>query len=225
MTLTEAGELDWKPKFHCWAASDVGRVRSNNEDCWAVSGQSSKQLSDRWEGPLEGQAWALVADGMGGHAAGKMASALATECLRLVLPSLSSEEEIRSAIEATNLALHDAMKRQPKLKGMGSTLAGVVALGGSATLFNAGDSRIYVVAGGTLERVSEDHVVRGNQLTKCLGGSSVPYPVDPYFCAFELARDTRILLCTDGLTDELDDDEIAALVTLSSPTPVAGCGS
>jgi protein phosphatase len=154
---------------------------------------------------------------MGGHAAGEVASALTTDRLRSALACLSSEEELRSAIETTNLALHDAMQRRQNLRGMGTTVAGVVARGTSAILFNAGDSRIYLSVRGALERASEDHVVRGNMLTKCLGGSSSPRPVDPYVRTVPLERDTRILLCTDGLTDELQDDAIARLVTLDQP--------
>jgi protein phosphatase len=218
MISTKLGESLWEPEFYCWAASDLGRVRLNNEDCWAASGDPATQAAACWQGTLgKRNAWALVADGMGGHAAGEIASSLATECLRTVLPSLSSEEEIRSAIEATNLALHEAMQTQPKLRGMGTTLAGIIARDTSAMLFNAGDSRIYIANSGALIRVSEDHVVRGNLLTKCLGGSSLPAPVDPFVRSVQLSRGCRILLCTDGLTDELQDEEIAELVTMDKP--------
>ena len=69
------------------------------------------------------------------------------------------------------------MALRPELEGMGTTVAGVALHETSAILFNVGDSRIYAHASGELRRLSEDHVVNGNCLTKCLGGLSAPAPV------------------------------------------------
>lgn len=202
---------------YCWAATDVGLVRTNNEDSYMVSGQADAEAGERWEGHLGPLAWALVADGMGGHAGGEVASALAVECLATVVPRLRTCQELSSAIEATNLALHDAMYLRPELEGMGTTVAGIAVRGSSAMIFNAGDSRIYGWSEGRLRRLSEDHVVSGYLLTKCLGGSSAAQAVEPFVAEVELTPGSRFLLCTDGLTDELDDETLADLLPMDRP--------
>ena len=205
------------PQLYCWAATDVGLVRSGNEDSYRTSGQLNEKTNERWEGKLKSHAWAFVADGMGGHAGGEIASTLAIECLATVLPSLATSEEVRAALEATNLALYDAMEFRRDLRGMGTTIAGISARGSSALLFNIGDSRIYAYSEGALVRLSEDHVVGGYLLTKCLGGASAPAPVEPYVREIELTPGSRILLCTDGLTGEVDDERITELLTAENP--------
>jgi protein phosphatase len=104
-----SSETESSFSFYCWAASDVGRVRNNNEDAFLTSGQLDGEADTAWEGRLDVRPWALVADGMGGHAAGEVASALAVECLSDVLSGLETVDKVSAAIEATNLALHDAM--------------------------------------------------------------------------------------------------------------------
>ncbi len=203
--------------IHCWAATHVGSVRDNNEDAYLTSGQDVDHALASWEGPLNPDGWALVADGMGGHAAGEVASDLAIRCLASLLPTLSSTKEVAAAIEAASMALFGAMKARPELSGMGTTIAGVRLLSGSALIFNAGDSRIYHQLGGSLRQVSQDHVVGGYMLTKCLGGTSVREPVEPFARALDLPPGSSVLLCTDGITDELSDADISQLLQAGSP--------
>ena len=204
-------------RVYCWAAAHVGAVRDNHEDAFLTSGQDIDDDVDSWEGSLQPTGWALVADGMGGHAAGEVASALAIRCLAAVLPQLDSLEEVTSAIEATNLALSDAMRTRPEFMGMGTTIAGLKLLGDTALTFNVGDSRIYHLAEGELQQISEDHVVGGYMLTKCLGGSSSPSLVEPFVRVQNIQEGSRILLYTDGVTDELPDETIQELLKQDNP--------
>ena len=202
---------------YCWAATHVGAVRDNNEDAYSTSGQEADDPLERWKGPLQPDGWAIVADGMGGHAAGEVASGLAIQCLASVLPSLTTIEGVTAAIEATNMALFAAMGVRPELKGMGTTIAGIRLQDRNALVFNAGDSRMYHQLDGRLQQVSEDHVVGGYMLTKCLGGTSLQEPVEPFAQLFSLLPNSRFLLCSDGITDELTDADISDLLQAQSP--------
>lgn len=202
---------------YCWAATHVGAVRDNNEDTYLTSGQAADNPRERWEGPLQPNGWAMVADGMGGHAAGEVASELAVQCLASVLSSLTTVEEVTAAIEAANIALFEAMYVRPELTGMGTTIVGIRLQGRNALVFNAGDSRMYHQLDGALQQVSEDHVVGGYMLTKCLGGTSLQEPVEPFAQLFSLLPNSRFLLCSDGITDELTDADISDLLQAQSP--------
>jgi serine/threonine protein phosphatase PrpC len=204
-------------KYHFWAATDVGLVRDHNEDGFLVSPDRRGTENQKYEGELGSRSWALVADGMGGHAAGEIASSLALECLGSLLPALNRVDEVVSAIEATNLALLNAMFERSELMGMGTTIAGILIDNKHLIAFNVGDSRIYVECNGHFQQISEDHVVGGFMLTKCLGGSATTSVVEP--CVTELTTEvgSRILLCSDGLTDELLDPEIRELLLEASP--------
>lgn len=172
-----------------------------------------------WEGYVDPESgWILVADGMGGHAAGEVASVLAVQCLRAAMADLTTEGAIRRAIDATNLALQEAVRQQPSLTGMGTTIAGLRLMGTKALCFNVGDSRVYVSDDGSLRQVSVDHVVQRHALTQCLGASGAT-PLDPHVRVLPVKRKTRFLLCTDGLTDIVQDDEIST--RLSSAQPAA----
>ncbi len=194
-------------------ATDVGRVREHNEDAGLVTARL-----------------VAVADGMGGHAAGEVASALAVEALA----ALGDDVEIRprdvvTRVGAANRAILESVARHPEQLGMATTLAGLaqVSVGGAThwAAFNIGDSRVYRVVEGAMTQVSQDHsevaelVARGlitpeealrhparNIVTRCLGRDPLE-PVDSW--VFPPHPGERFLLCTDGLTNELRDDTIA----------------
>lgn len=210
-------KLKESSQVYCWAATDVGLLRQANEDAFATSSQAPNELPSAWEGSLGAEAWAIVADGMGGHAAGEVASILAIECLRTVLRPDFSREELVASINATNLALYDAMALRPELTGMGTTIVGVLVRTASALVFNVGDSRAYLQWDGELHMVSEDHVVAGNQLTQCLGGLSDPASVHPHIDEIPVKNGSKVLLCTDGLTDELTNEQISACLMRNAP--------
>ena len=197
-------------------ASHVGRVRKHNEDAGLVLPRL-----------------VAVADGMGGHAAGEVASGLAVDALR---PLGSSDElrprEVLDGVLTANRAILESAAQHPEQTGMATTLAGLaqVVVGGSAhwAAFNIGDSRVYRVVDGRLTQVSQDHsevaelVSLGlltpeealisparNIVTRCLGRDPLE-PVDSW--VFPPHAGERFLLCTDGLTNELRDPAIARIL-------------
>ena len=129
-------------------ATDVGRVRAHNEDAGLIT-----------------SGLVAVADGMGGHAAGEVASRLAVEALREIGESAEAGElrpkDVLDAVQAANHAILQSAARNPEQTGMATTLAGLarVTVGGSPhwAVFNIGDSRVYRVVDGRLTQVSTDH--------------------------------------------------------------------
>ncbi len=215
------------------ALTDKGLVRPENEDAFA-------------EDPANGIF--LVSDGMGGEMAGEVASRIVSE----VLPkSLATElaglenpsdqifiDKLDAAVVALSAAVRQASEGKPSLKGMGATLALVIVRGEKAILANVGDSRAYLMRNGRIEQVTKDHSVvqflidageiskteadehplRG-QLLKCIGMQGPAHP-DCYL--LELKPKDKILLCSDGLTDMLTDENIRR-VTTSSRNPKSAC--
>jgi serine/threonine protein phosphatase PrpC len=199
--------------------SDVGKVRRTNEDACAVS--SVEECVSEWQGTLaDVGGWALLADGMGGHVGGEVAAGVAIAIMRAVMPSLRTEHDVGTAITTTNTALYLAMKRAPELKGMGTTLAGLVLLEGHALAFNLGDSRIYQLNRSGLSQVSIDDS-EGHFLTQCLGGSQVQVPLEPHVVRLPLRPGTTMLLCSDGLTEMISDAKIAELLDQTESDPAA----
>ena len=160
----------------------------------------------------------MIADGMGGHAAGQVASRLAVECLRNLADLLRDEDGIEEAVEAVHAAIFAAMREDATLAGMGTTVAGVVLSPDEALCFNVGDSRIYHM-GVKLSLLSEDHVIDGHVLTQCLGGLHEQDCPEPATLRIKWKKGQRLLLCTDGLTDMLDDDEIATIMDRARTSP------
>jgi protein phosphatase len=191
------------------AATDVGRVREGNEDAYLVD---------------DAMGLFAVADGMGGHRAGEVASATALEALRA---ATNTGQPLREAIEAANEAVFTKSLTDTSLRGMGTTLtAGTLVSGGTVLVGHVGDSRAYLLHEGELQQVTIDHslveeLVREGRLTadeaavhpqrsiitRALGvDSSVEVDVYPV----ELAPGDRLLLCSDGLTGMVQFDDIAA---------------
>jgi len=194
------------------ASSDVGLVRELNEDAIHVD-----------------ETLAVVADGMGGHAAGEIASAIAVEVIRRTFAlNPTSDGLLGAVLEANQSILADA-QTHPERFGMGTT-AVVIGLvntdGGLApVIVNVGDSRAYQLRDGALRQITVDHSVaeewvrqgrltpeeaavhpRRHQLTRTLG---VEVSVTPDVVNVSVREGDRILLCSDGLSNELTDDEIA----------------
>jgi protein phosphatase len=191
------------------AASDVGRVREGNEDAYLVD---------------DAMGLVAVADGMGGHRAGEVASATALEALRA---AITSGRPLREAIEDANRAVFTKSLTDTSLRGMGTTLtAGTLVSGGTVLVGHVGDSRAYLFHDGELEQVTIDHslveeLVREGRLTadeaavhpqrsiitRALGvDESVEVDVYPV----TLSPGDRLLLCSDGLTGMVHADTIAA---------------
>jgi protein phosphatase len=206
------------------AATDVGNVRSLNEDAFL----------DRADIGL----WA-VADGMGGHDAGDLASRSIVESLAAVCRSENlgaSVEEIRYRLLDVNRALRtEAGKRGESV--IGSTVVALVAVGRHAVSLWAGDSRIYLFRDGSLRRLTRDHsqveelIASGtltpdqaehhpasNVITRAVGGGD-DLTLDAQIQ--ELAEGDVFLLCSDGLNKEVNDQEIAELLGQTDPMAAA----
>lgn len=225
----EAIELDdVEPGPIAWgAASDVGRVRTSNEDSFVA------------EPMVFG-----VADGMGGHQAGEVASHIAATTLRDRLSGGASSVEVAvAAVVEANAAIFQEAHRNSEQRGMGTTLTAMAVLVSDDheprfAVVNVGDSRTYLLRGGMLRRVSVDHSYvqelvstghiteaearlhpRRNIITRALGiepSVRVDHWVLPLVCG------DRFVLCSDGLVDEIDDDAIAELAaTIDDPQQAA----
>jgi serine/threonine protein phosphatase PrpC len=114
-----------------------------------------------------------------------------------------------------NADLYRSMRAAPYLAGMGTTVAGLLLTPGTAVWFNVGDSRVYRQCRGKFEQLSTDDVPPGprtGMITQTLGGSSIFLPISPHVGEDDLVLPSRWLLCSDGLSDMLDDMEIAGLI-------------
>lgn len=211
-------------------ASDVGQLRQVNEDSM-----------------LLGPGVFVVADGMGGHAAGDVASRMAVDTIDTELPdvqrgSTTRVVDIVGAVQTANEVVHEHSESQPGLSGMGTTvvaIASVVEEGEHRlAVVNVGDSRAYRLSRGELEQVSDDHSLVGelvrdgritpeearahpqkNIVTRAVG-------IEEYVDVdeFQLLPRTgdRYLLCSDGLTDEVDEADIAGVLrTVEGPDEAA----
>ncbi len=208
------------------AVTHPGRVRKTNEDSVLVTARL-----------------VAVADGLGGHAAGEVASRIAVERMReLAERSEASPDDVILAISDANRLIWEQAEAHPAQAGMGTTLCGVgiVEVGGSqhCIVFNVGDSRVYSFRPGALTQVSVDHsevqelraagrisqqaalrYPRRNVITRCLGSEPAPAPD---LWVFPPVDKERFLVCSDGLTGELDDATITALLEEhAEPGPAA----
>jgi serine/threonine protein phosphatase PrpC len=201
--------------FNTTGRSAVGLVRQGNED----SGFVSPQLI-------------AVADGMGGHAAGEVASRIAVKVLQSLTPALTSEDIDEDSIE--DLLMHslhsidseisDVTDEDNEKRGMGTTLTALLIRDKYISLLHVGDSRCYRLRGNTLEQLSSDHTViqelldqgaisaaeavehpQRSMLTQALRGDG---DVTPVLQMYEIKKGDRYLLCSDGLSGVLTEKEI-----------------
>lgn len=179
----------------------VGHVRSRNED--ALLTDADRQLY-------------VVCDGLGGHPAGDVASRTATDVIdeRLSAETLAGASdhltELAGALHAANHEIIDRQRQDTSLRGMGTTAVVAVVRPDErlARLAHVGDSRAYLLTPDRLCRITRDHVwsgVFGRTLSQALGTET---KVDPEPAEVTLEAGSRLLLCTDGLTDMLEDREI-----------------
>lgn len=194
------------------AATHVGLVRERNEDAYHVDAARGV---------------ALVADGLGGHTAGDIASKLAVDVIVSGLNGVADDPPtalVRSLEEANDAILDDSADHAER-RGMGTTavLAYLPDSGTRAWVAHVGDSRAYVLRDDHLIQVTQDHTTGGpfgrGQITQALGSHG---GVEPDCVDLELAAGDRLLLCTDGLTDMLSDREIADLAG-NGRTPQEAC--
>jgi serine/threonine protein phosphatase PrpC len=201
--------------FETSARSAIGLVRQGNED----SGFVSPQLI-------------AVADGMGGHAAGEVASRIAVEVLQSLVPALVSTDIDEDSVE--DLLMHSLHSIDSEIslvtdeeiekRGMGTTLTALLIRDKYISLLHVGDSRCYRLRGNTLEQLSNDHTViqelldqgaisqaeavehpQRSMLTQALRGDG---DVTPVLQMYEIKKGDRYLLCSDGLSGVLTEKEI-----------------
>jgi len=158
--------------------------------------------------PLGAPLVVAVADGLGGHPGGEVASALVARQLARAGPLLEDEGRIREALTACNREVHAVAARDPALTAMGTTVAGVVVTADRVLAFNVGDSRVYAAGPGGVRQLSTDDRLADDDLpagivTQALGGSDGLAAVHPHLISSPLSEDTSYLICTDGLTDPL----------------------
>jgi PPM family protein phosphatase len=215
-------------RLSSFAGTDVGRARSGNEDSYFC-----------------GRTVLAVADGLGGHQGGEVASAAAVEPLaaldgREFADSAEAAEALTAAIREANAAILDRAAGDPGLWGMGTTVT-AAALAGERhlQLAHVGDSRAYLLRDGSLEQLTTDHtvvaeLVRRGRLTPAQAaihpersiltravGLDPRVPVDTPD-PLELQDGDQVLLCSDGLTEPVDDDQIAQLLS-AEPDGNAAC--
>jgi protein phosphatase len=202
------------------AATDTGLVRQTNQDALYADGSL-----------------AIIADGMGGHAAGEVAAAISIDLIRSQFQQHPTVEGFIEAIQEANVAVVTDAKENPEHFGMGTTIIAVgltYDINGvvSPTLVHVGDSRAYQLRDGALRQLSEDHSVaeewvrmgrltpeeaavhpRRHQLTRGVG---VEDTISIDVTSIHANAGDRILLCSDGLSNELDADTLARLA--SAPT-------
>lgn len=203
--------------FKTFSVSDIGKRRKLNQDYVYTSEQPVGPVPNLF----------IVADGMGGHNAGDLASRLAVNTIVEVIAA-SQEKELEdmfeAAIELANRKVYDHACRNPELEGMGTTVVAATCSDGRLFVANVGDSRLYVVGRHGMKQVTRDHswveemVRRGglgkeearnhpdrNIITRAVGAEE---KVKPDFFRVELKEGDMVLMCTDGLTNMLEDEEI-----------------
>ena len=203
------------------ALSHLGAVRDQQEDSlvagpWTLCATVTEN-PQTLVFPLGAPLVVAVADGLGGHPGGEVASALVVRQLALARPSLDSEDSVRETLRECNRTVYAAAAGSPGLTAMGTTVAGIVLAAERVLVFNVGDSRVYAASGGGLRQLSTDdrlsgQGVRAGIVTQALGGQDEPADIDPHLVASPLAPDTRYLICTDGLTDPVPASVLEAVL-------------
>lgn len=223
-----------RPVVTVGCKTDIGRVRENNEDKLEFYlAESEAELATR------GHVF-LVCDGMGGHEAGQIASELAVKTFLSVYlnhPSSDAEAAAVAAVQSANRFVVDVSRTVSRREGMGTTLSGLLLIQDRAVVVHVGDSRVYRYRGGGLDRLTVDHtwveeaVATGmlerqaaeqhpyrHMLTRAIGSEA---NVRPDVQTYDLLVGDRYLICSDGVTNHVDDDGIMAILAQSSPSQAA----
>jgi protein phosphatase len=201
--------------------SDKGMKRTNNEDSFIISSRGN---------------YALIADGMGGHLGGEVASSMCTDHLSRFFDveftkpykNVDSEESIKSEVIKINKEINLRAMETPELTGMGTTLAFIIELNDRIFYLNVGDSRIYLVRENKIVQLTEDDSVvhdlfrKGqithaekrfhplkNVITKAIG-TNANLTINHHYTDF--VKGDYFILCTDGLSDMLEDDKILKVI-------------
>lgn len=219
-------------EIKAYGLTHVGRQRQHNEDSYLVADEAKLFL---------------VADGMGGHAAGEIASRIAVDSISEFILHTKEDDgtwphaydehfkrstnRLMAAVRLANTRVLEAMRKDARLRGMGTTVVACLADGETMSVAHVGDSRAYMIRNNQLQRITNDHswvfeqVQAGmlteaeaekhplrNVITRALGGA---LQVTPDASEIEVKEGDVFLLCSDGLTGMVPEDEILKVVTQS----------
>ena len=215
--------------------TDVGCRREKNEDSYLINTKNNLYV---------------VADGMGGHLGGEFASRLAVATIDEVIEEVTQDPDatlqssddvkqgdyksyLRYAISVASMRIYERAANEPNLHGMGTTVVGALFRDGKIFLANVGDSRCYLIRGGKIRQLTEDHSLVGEQLragvitqaevknhkykniiTRSVGFQEA---VDIDIITRTIKKDDKFLLCSDGLTNMVPNDEILEIVDNYEP--------
>lgn len=220
--------------FEFFCTTDTGRARNNNEDSVAVD---------------EASALVVLADGMGGYNAGEVASGMATSFIKTELgrwlseaSGNASDNDVRRAmdicVDNANRAIFNAANSNPQYAGMGTTLVLAVFREGRVLMGHVGDSRGYRLRGGRLQQITHDHSLLQEQIDSGLiTAEQAAFSANKNLVTRAVGVEDTVLLethlhevlpgdiyllCSDGLSDMLDDESISQLLQGSSPLPALG---
>ncbi|MEM6798632.1 MAG: protein phosphatase 2C domain-containing protein [Planctomycetota bacterium] len=219
------------PKFRVdhAALTDLGMRRANNQDSISAP-DAGCEVNGRGE-------VFMVADGMGAHAAGELASKLATDCIPHAyrkLGDLPPQAALRQAVQKANGLIHAKGQSSPEFQGMGTTSSCLLLLGDAALVAHVGDSRVYRLRGGQLDQLTFDHSLvwemaaasqtTADQVPDCIPKNVITRSLGPHNKVnvdlegpHPLADGDAFLICSDGLTGVVEDHLIGALVGAMPP--------
>lgn len=205
--------------------TDIGRVRQMNQDCYCAGEHDS------------GMTWVVVCDGMGGPAGGNIASSTAAKILsdnitlkyKKNMSRRSVKNLLLTAVSAANVNVYEMSTSNEELEGMGTTAVATVVEKGIAHIVNVGDSRAYIINESGIAQITKDHSLvqqmvdcgkltpeeakthpHKNIITRAVG---IKDSVDVDYYEIEVSKNDILLLCTDGLTNNLSDEDIYSIVT------------
>jgi len=224
------------PRVKFVARSEIGHARENNEDKFDFYEPDEKPLL-----AARGSVY-LVCDGMGGHNAGQIASELAAKQFLHAYYHLggTAQEAARHAILQAHHYIAEMASKIPSRYGMGTTLTALILKQDEGILAHVGDSRCYRLREGVFEQLSRDHTLvarlveqgiippeqaryhpQRNVIRQAVGVADPSEPLEPDIETFALQAGDLYLLCSDGLTDMVDDAEIEAILRDEPPTRAA----
>ncbi len=224
-----------QPQVQYAFRTDVGMRRAANQDSVVI------RLSNEYQEWNECGHLFVVADGMGGHSVGDLASRIAVDSLPIAYFKVDADsipDRLRSAIIAANRSISDKARENPEFADMGTTCSTLVLSTAGAFVGHVGDSRVYRVRNGYIQQLTFDHSLQWemvrqgratienvdmlhprNVITRCLGpDQNVPIDIEG---PFQVLPEDRFVICSDGLTGHMSDSEIGAIANSMPPADAA----
>ena len=222
----------------CCAVCAPGPARPKNQDNLYINGVFRENFSDntpfRYSDRVSNRGLYAVADGMGTEKHGALAALIAVQAMDTIRLSDLTGRSMACYLIGRNAVICDMMKENGEIC-IGSTFAGLAINGGNACAVNIGNSRIYLLRGRRLTQLSHDHTTvlqepdtgvaaegpgyrhdEGRRLTQHLGVIPGEFDIEPHIVSFPLVDNDLLLLCSDGLTDMLDDSCISRVLETSA---------